>query len=87
MVPILFEPFSAFLRQIFLPQKRVQISIYCTDLLLMPRVKLHLDTTANRRISIIEPQNVEVWFRSRSAGAPAAPVLARLVRRVLLSLF
>jgi hypothetical protein len=27
------------------------------------RVKLHLDIRANRRISIIEPQNFEVWFR------------------------
>jgi len=38
------------------------------------RVKLHLDITANRRISIIEPQNIEGWFRSRGAGAPATPI-------------
>jgi hypothetical protein len=29
-----------------------------------------------------EPQNFEVWFRLRSIGAPAAPALARPVRRV-----
>jgi len=27
------------------------------------RMKLHIVGTANRRISNIEPQNVEVWFR------------------------
>jgi len=31
--------------------------------LLIALVKLHIVGTANRRISNIEPQNVEVWFR------------------------
>jgi hypothetical protein len=30
---------------------------------LVSRVKLQVTGTANRRISNIEPQNVEVWFR------------------------
>jgi hypothetical protein len=34
-----------------------------------------------------EAQNVEGWFHSRSAGAPAAPALARRVRRVSLNRF
>jgi hypothetical protein len=71
MVPILFDPFSVFLRQIVLPQKRVQISIYCIDLLLMPRMKIHLDITANRRMS-------------KHGFARAAPAIAqRVVQSIL----